>query len=308
MSIKRLIAIAPILIAIAADAFCANANDIIRRAEVAGRFVSYRGTKVTSIYFGGDYVESTLKIIHKMPNLTRMEFFTPTPMTGFLVVQNKDHIWTYNPAEGEWEEKPALAKIASDNANLELIRNYDLRIVGKDQIAGRNAYVVYAVPKSSADVSKRLWIDSNYYLVMRSQAEDRHGAVLNSSKYINIDFNPKDIPASAFVVHGRVRTCPKQASVRFQVLLPKYLPSGYRLNATSTITVNGVSCSHMQFFNGSNVISLFQREAKSRQGNVPASVKSKVTKVLTWSRNGMSFTLIGDVPSLELKKIADSIP
>ncbi len=65
------------------------------------------------------------------------------------------------------------------------------------------------------------------------------------------------------------------------------------------------TCVHIQFSNSSNLISLFERKGVGERE--PAPVKSKVTNVLTWSRKRIVFTLIGDVHSSELRKIAASM-
>ena len=63
-------------------------------------------------------------------------------------------------------------------------------------------------------------------------------------------------------------------------------------------------CAHLRFSNGANTISLFQRPA--RKDSSPLPITSKITNVHAWTRDGMVFTLMGDLPRIELKKIADS--
>jgi len=85
---------------------------------------------------------------------------------------------------------------------------------------------------------------------------------------------------------------------------PSHLPAGYKLIRTASLCVNGFSCSHLQFSNGVNTISIFQHRA-GKEAPVQ-KVDSKVTNVLTWARDGMQLTIMGDLPRAELQKVADS--
>jgi len=114
------------------------------------------------------------------------------------------------------------------------------------------------------------------------------------------------ISPALFKISGKIRPAPKNPiHVGFKILKPSFLPKGYRLVGCSCATFDDISCAHMQFSNGANTISLFQRRA-GREAP-PAPVHSKVTHVLTWAHSGMQFTLMGDLPRPQLRKIADSV-
>lgn len=69
--------------------------------------------------------------------------------------------------------------------------------------------------------------------------------------------------------------------------------------------VDGRCYAHLQYSNGANIISLFER--KSTRGSTPPKTQQKIEAVMSWVDGGVLFTLIGDVSSSELKKIASSI-
>lgn len=263
--------------------------------------------KVARLYFGGAYTTSTLKILHQKPDKTRTDYFSPGCVAGFIVIQDGSNVFTYLPSLDVWEKKPASEAVSPEALRPDLVKNFDIRLIGSAVVAGRSAYVILATPHNPDETARRLWIDEASYLVIGMQVEDPRGTIVNSSHYTSIELNPTDIGPDAFRITGKVRDVPKPARVEFESLVPKYLPSGYRLYVSTSITVNGASCAHMQFSNGSNVISLFERRGEDAIDRSPVPHKSNVTSVLTWSRDGIVFTLIGDVAHKELVKIADSM-
>ena len=139
---------------------------------------------------------------------------------------------------------------------------------------------------------------------MRTQVEDPRGVVLNSSRYSSIEINPRNISPSLLKVNGRIKNASAPAGCPFKLIRPTYLPRGYKLVGMSMISVNGLSCAHIQFSNGSSVISLFERRTDCESPQ--AQMTSKTMRVITWARNGVLFTLMGGVPRPELRKMAES--
>lgn len=303
---RRSIPIMAVLALTGAGVLAASATDVIERAQTADDRVSYRGMKTATIYSRRGVVESSMKVLHLRPNLTRTEYYTPSALAGIIVVETATDMWRFDPREKVWEQVCTGLAAPADHTAGDLSRNYDVRLVGSDRVAGRSAYVIHAVPKHPGDAVRRLWIDKQFYLIVANQVENGYGRVINSSRYTSIDFNPGDISASAFKVDGNVRNKPDPPSSHFKLVQPTYLPKGYRLLGASWMCVNGRSCAHLQYSNGANTISLFERQddggAKSK-----SPLEGHYTNVLSWSRQGMVFTLISNVPKSELQKIADSV-
>lgn len=279
--------------------------DILRRATNADKHVDYRGKKIATITLGRGSAHVTMKVIHLRPDMTRTEYFSPDALAGIIMIQNGPDLWKYRPGEEAWEQlscpSPSTEVIRSD-----ALRNYDLRLIGTERVAGRVAHVIQAVPHNRGDASHRLWVDKDCDLIIGTQVESDSGAVLRSSRYVSLSVNPGDISRSLFQVSGKMLPAPKSPkSGPDKVLKPAYLPNGYKLVSTSRLNLNGFCCAHLQYSNGASAISLFQQRAS---GEAPKGlVKSKVTNVITWVRDGIRLTLMGDISKAELKKIADSV-
>ncbi|MCE5314294.1 MAG: MucB/RseB C-terminal domain-containing protein [Armatimonadota bacterium] len=306
MIYKKLLPLLIPALFVPATVLAANVDELLHKAEVADKHVSYRGTKNATFYFAGRQTSARFKVVHMMPDLTRTEYFSPEALSGMIVIQDGARFWKYCPRQSVWEESACRLTMPLDAIYEKTLENYEIRLVGTDNVAGRTTYVIQALPRSRLDSARRVWIDKDCYLVMRSQVESPHGAIVNSSDFATIEINPGNISKSAFAVKGKIRPACRARKGHCDVTKPKYLPKGYRLVGVSTLSADGCCSAHMQFSNGANVISLFQRRAS--KNSPPTRVKSKITKVLTWARHGVQFTLMGDVPMSELRKIADSTP
>ena len=284
----------------------ANATDVLSRAEEADRHVSYRGVKTATVSFRGGAATAVLKVIHLCPDKTRTQYFSPAVMAGIILVQDGPDIWKYIPREDVWEHftfapPPPISLIRRD-----ALRNYDVKLVGTEQVAGRTAYVIHAMPRNLGEAAHRMWVDREFYLMIGTQVEDDSGTVVRSSRYVSLQLNPEDISPSMFEVHGKIRPRASHSTcIRIRMLKPSYLPAGYRLIGSSRLCMRGYDCAHLQFGNGANMISLFERKANHEAPCQP--VASKVTNVLVWARGGMQFTIMGDLSRAELQKIADSV-
>ncbi|MHB9038021.1 MAG: sigma-E factor regulatory protein RseB domain-containing protein [Armatimonadota bacterium] len=306
MTHKKCLLVLILMLFAPAIAFAANVGELLKKAEVADKHVSYRGMKVASFCFAGEQTSARFKVVHLVPDQTRTEYYSPDVLSGMIVIQDGPRFWKYCPKRDMWEESACRMTLSLDSIHEEALQNYDLRLVGMDNVAGRTTYVIHAVPRSRLDSARRVWVDKDCYLVMRSQVESPQGAVVNSSNFTTIEINPSDISRSAFEVKGKIRPARKSEDPRFGIVKPTYLPKGYSLVGVSSLSVNGCCSAHLQFCNGANIISMFQRRAQKDSPITP--VRSKVTNVLTWARSGMHFTLMGDVPVSELRKIANSTP
>jgi outer membrane lipoprotein-sorting protein len=297
-----------IIVAILAPAavFSATATDVLRRAEVADRYVSYRGVKSATVSLGCRTATAILKTIHLKPDKTRTEYFSPAPLAGVILIDNGEEVWKYDPREEAWEPMFTRVRPPMEAISRQAARNYDIRLVGTDEVAGREVYVIHADPKREGESARRLWIDREFYLIVGTQVESPSGKIVNSARFTRVEFNPDDISPSIFKPSGKIKSVSASTGpTKFAVAKPTYLPDGYRLVSLSRVNVNGCSSTLLQFSNGINTVSLFQQKANGKTR--PKQFKGGLMNVIAWNRSDMHFTLMGDLPRPDLKKIADSV-
>lgn len=285
-------------------AFGAGAADIAQRAHNADSSVNYRGIKTACVWLNGVGTSSVVKIVHMKPDMTRKEYFSPRALAGTIVIMGGPDVWRYRPQNQAWEQihLPVLGPSRS-NYN-RAFDNYDVQLIGSEKVAGRDAYLIRAVSKREGDVTHRIWVDKGSYLTLRTQTETVGGRVVSLSRFTSIEINPHDISPAAFAVTGKVKGASKPARVDFRVEKPSYLPKGYRLVGLASVSANRHCCAHLHFSNGANTISLFER--RTDVASPAPRVPEKLPTIVTWTRDGILFTLIGELSRGELRKIADS--
>lgn len=289
-----------------AAVLAATATDVLRRAEVADRYVSYRGMKSATVSLGSRTATATLKVIHLKPDKTRTEYFAPAPLAGVILVDNGSEVWKFHPKEEAWEPMFTRVRPPMEAISRQAARNYEIRLVGTDEVAGREVYVIHAEPKREGESARRLWIDREFYLIVGTQVESPSGKVVNSARFTRVEFNPDDISPTIFRPSGKIKSVSASAGPPgFAAAKPSYLPDGYRLVSISCVNVNGCSSTLLQFSNGVNTVSLFQQKANGK--TPPKQLKGSLVNVLAWNRSDMHFTLMGDLPRPDLQKIADSV-
>ncbi len=286
------------------NVFATNATEILIKAENAESKVSYRGIKTADVSVYGRSVQSKVKVIHKKPFYTRREYLSPCTLAGTILLQKKNELWRYCPSKGFWELITKKAPISRFTPITQTaIRNFNVELVGIDSVAGRSVYVIRAEPKYTGEAIHTLLIDREHFLVLGTREIGPMGRT-SKSQYISIEFNPKNISNSLFEVDTKTSTRTAPSKEQFVVVKPTYLPRGYVQIGYESITINGKTTFHLQYSNGANIISLFERkvDAGTTIGKAQCPPNTKM-----WKDGNILFTLVGDIDSTELDKIKNSI-
>ncbi|MGI6296180.1 MAG: sigma-E factor regulatory protein RseB domain-containing protein [Armatimonadota bacterium] len=285
-------------------ALCANdlAVEIARRAQNAEKTVSYRGIKSVYVTINEKTSASTVKIVHKKPDLTRREFFSPSQCAGAVLIERGPNTWKYDPATKCWEQ---MSWMISNEYHPRVFDNYALKLIGSDKVAGRDAHVLLATPKHGGSRRYKMWVDKQNYLTLKLDTQTASGKTTTSAGFTRIAVEPRDIFPTAFSIPANAHKADCPSCVDFVVRKPAYVPKGYRMIGIGRGIVDGRCYAHLQYSNGANIISLFER--KSSRSTTPPQTPQKIDTVMSWVNGGVLFTLIGEVSSPELKKIAASI-
>lgn len=285
-------------------AFGATAADIVERSHEAEKHVSYRGVKNACVWLNGTPTRSALKVVHLKPDKTRKEYFSPRPIAGTIVILNGTDTLRYRPESHLWEQIRTPFVLSAESRYDRAFRNYDVKLVGIEKVAGRDAYRLRVAPKRRGEIVRNIWVDKYSYLTLKTETSTLKGRKLSTSSFANIQINPKDISPTAFLVTGRVKTAGRAPRVDFRIQKPSYVPKGYRLIGLSSMNANRHRCAHLQYSNGVNLISIFER--KAGDASSAPRLPKKLTNMMSWTNNGVLLTLIGELPRGELRKIADS--
>ncbi|HHV62389.1 MAG TPA: DUF4367 domain-containing protein [Firmicutes bacterium] len=318
-------------------------RDLVRRSMEEGPFVSYEGTQVVVYWFAGGSTACLTRIIHSKPNFTRIEYLPSAGQSYRLVVSDGRFTWRYEPSLRVVFRSPCTSKQDKEGEDFNLLeRNYKFAFLGMDYVAGRQTYVIGIIPRREGNPAKKIWIDSQYPLILRSEDYNSDGALYVLSYFLRIKLL-KNVPGDVFQfrVPKGVKVIPHPGEedivpvdrlrerISFNISLPEEMPPGYVLKGGRLTdldsTIKGV---HLLYTDGLNTISFFERPVPPATGHGtqgktrmipgasreieingrPAQLSNRNdAKVLHWEAMGYSFALIGDVSEETLIKIAESV-
>lgn len=224
-----------------------------------------------------------------------------------------------------------------------LLSNYEVISEGTEQIVGRPTQILQVKSRSIKNLSKKLWIDKETFMPLRREHYNSDGVLTTLTFYtqVNYDVEIKDsdfsLPKGWRIVEAPQnmrRFSQKQISetVGFDIVEPKYLPSGYVLDGFYLFHPmrrgKGV---HIRYVDGLNTISVFEclplhlgrgmgrmrrmqrgmgrmrRMRRGWQGRPKCEfLDNRQGRAIRMMKGDLNITLVADIAEAELQKISDS--
>ena len=304
---------------------------ILKMALDAPRLIDYEGTKIITALRNGRMETVTVAESHKRPNSLRLEYLSPEDVAGRVIVDDGVTARHYEPALNMLFEDHSIQD-AGAAANLTLLaRNYDVVLLGTDEVIGRQAYVLSLTPHGTG-VQRQLWVDRLTGTVLRSEDRDASRGLVLSTYFSRISFSlnlPEAYfryrpPAGARVVAlqsvatGTLNPAQLQQQVGFPVLVPPALPEGYTFRGGAVSRFGSLVSAYLRYSDGGNIISVFEAPAGSIGWptiGLPVRVQSQpgrfidlgYFRVLIWEQRGLRITVVGTAPSETLMLVAGQL-
>jgi len=258
-------------------------------------------------------------VYEKAPGKLRMTVVAPEDQRGRLCVSDGTVEWQYSPdrQRAVRRQLPPPEYIRQRRlADLEnLTRGMNIHYLGTETIAGRRAHVVCVCTRGGSPL-KKTWVDTEYFVALKTQRFDTQGRVKLSMYYTAINFQPtytagmfEFTPPAGCTVHEasdlpeRMPLAEAERRAGYRAVLPGYLPPGYsfKSDAVAVIPLQGKLMLWLSFSNGADSFSIFQR---------PRGVRLEPRQVyhaLDWSSGNYAFTLVGQLSRTEMIKVRDSM-
>lgn len=105
--------------------------------------------------------------VFKKPNKMRMY----NKETGILVVSNGEKMWIYDEKKNEVvvmdvgkykQVNPDYGQLVKD-----MLKRYDVKLLGSEKVAGRDCYVVQLIPKNNKEVEAKMWVDKEFWCPLK---------------------------------------------------------------------------------------------------------------------------------------------
>lgn len=301
-------------------------QQILRQMFRAELEVPLEGVQVTKDKRGRELRQ---KVSKKPPRFLRVEVLSLGPRRGEVLVRNGEMQWHFRLRPTKTVVQQPIASGDSITPHKlafhfeRLRRNFTPEYVGTEKVAGREAYVIAIKPNNSDLPTRRVWVDTEKFVVLKREQRASDGTLIQSVEFETVNFTPEfsretfefTPPPDAKVVREEWNVVPNmralQSNAPFTPAVPRYRPQGFQLQnaAIRKVKTNEPPEIWLRYSDGLNGFSVFQRRLPSNAS--PLSVKPRplptLRSGLVWTKDGYLFTIVGELPEPELRRIAQSI-
>ena len=309
----------------------ANATSSLRHAYESAHRTDYAGKVTTTVYYCGREISIRSGIRHNGPE-ERIEYLSG-PLSGVVVVARGGETRTYRPNTRQILVSRAASR-RSEGEELELLlRNYAVLAAGEGRVAGRPVNIVDLTSKHPGNPSKRLWIDRETGIVLKSEDRSAAGELRSRMEFTEISYG-KPAAGAAFepTADGGPRWVEKERdheisraelekAVGIKVAFPQHVPAGYVLDSITLYSCEcecGHKAAHLRYTDGLNSISIYETPSHTSCSKHICSIHcapngrcevrdARQARVATTSSGGRSVVVVGDLPEEEIAKVAKSI-
>ncbi|MDE2312995.1 MAG: hypothetical protein KGL04_02320 [Elusimicrobia bacterium] len=307
-----------------------DAVEALRRS-LEGPAVSYQGEVKIVNHSRQTRERSSLvmDVFWAGPSRYRREIRDTSESLGQVIVADGKNEWIYSPNDKKaWEGPLPEGSRSEIESEVRLISaNYDIKLSPGRRIAGRPTWLLEFKSRATGALVRRLWLDRQYWLSLESELFRPNRKIGSAMRFTSVSFGPK-LAADLFTFKPHAewkiisRLNPESiAGKGAGRILPAWLPSGYVFEGEDALRGGQNPVWHDRFSDGINILSFFQCSDDVRldfgsTGAQPVSMASTHAKlaqtqdglVLSWSRGGRRFVLIGPLDLETLERIAESVP
>jgi len=321
-------------------------EEILKKTLETEGMINLSGSCYTASFMKPYEFSNNVRVFWKKPNRIRMEYFAGDTLR-MIFITTKDKSWQFSPADNIVffkELSPQTKEVEKRKQDL-LLSNYDVKITGRESIAGRDAIVIKVGCKYPSRPSKKIWIDDKTDVILKSEQYNSNGDLMLLTYFKRVNYNPflDDIhfrPPQGRIIRLVSENETKSFSpedlskmVGFKVVLPSFLPEGYTLEGCYLYRCGcGVDMAHLRYFDGLNSISIFQGKKdcpicsedqrrgffRRRMGMMGRRgmrcaprecelLEQRQERVSAFTDRDLRFVIIGDISEKELNKLAQGL-
>lgn len=258
----------------------------------------------------------------------RTEYTSPPFMKGEIMVDDGRVMSHFIPKTNVIEKRSSrLGDMQIRTAQIsEKLNRGQLRIdlVGRDEIAGRTAYVIEIRPEHRPEGRiRKFWVDRENWVKLKTEDIAPNGTVESTSYYTKMSF-VDSIPDAKFRLdRSGVRVKQEegpspmmtqkraQQLVRFRILKPSYLPSGFKPIGAAVVPFRGGKSIVLRFSDGVNTFSLFQTPDRILPRRFLDRLEEGPLRsgrdTYSWRKGNLNLTIVGSLTKEQIKLVADSV-
>jgi len=287
-------------------------QDWLNHMGAAVQSTSYEGTVIRI----KDGKTEALKVVHTIKDGVIMEKVVAQEGNGLEIIRNGNEVHCILPDRKsvfveEWDDQSTLFSTLP-SSEIRFGNEYDVAIVRKERIAGREAIMLAIRPHDGYRYGHRIWLDTETSFPLQTQLIS-DGAAIEQVKFAEITLN-HEIHASALAPSystehftwlrqpsGHVGTVVEASWVSDE------LPAGFRVVSAHEETMEGSDevVTHILFSDGLANVSVF---IAASSGNLAAgSARVGGSNSYGVEHGDFEITAIGEVPAMTVEQIATSM-
>ncbi|MCX9012779.1 MAG: outer membrane lipoprotein carrier protein LolA [Candidatus Methanoperedens sp.] len=201
-----------VLLAVITIAFISGCTENISAEQIVQKMKEkhdnikdFSATMILTSSLGGKVETMKVKIMNKMPSMSRLEYLEPAEIAGQVAVSDGRTFWMYNPNKKEvikMDIQETSMTFEQDYAKSikELLSQTDISYKGTDKFDGRDVYLITSTPKDGGiwqGMRFNLWVDSETWMPLKMDTIDKNDNLLTSVEYRDVKYNT-GIPDTEF--------------------------------------------------------------------------------------------------------------
>ncbi|MFA6666064.1 MAG: sigma-E factor regulatory protein RseB domain-containing protein [Armatimonadota bacterium] len=293
-----------------------DADRLVRMSYKAQETASYSCRINTIMQDRGKRLISEADI-YKDGRATRINYLSG-PAAGTSVIDNGRTIMRFVPVER------LVYVIAPERENLSLmLSNYSPEPAGRGMVAKRSCFIIRLAPIHKGNPWKKLWIDRDSYLTLRTDSYNSDGRLISSTELHSVNCRPQSPKLFAVPKGWKTRQIsygaisldllPVSSKAGVKPVRPGYIPKGYKFAGYGlTKPSPPIECVTLRYTNGLNSITLMETKGKCT-GRKPCCKtdcmfsKRRHARMVQRHFKGLNIVLISDIAKGELIKMAESL-
>jgi sigma-E factor negative regulatory protein RseB len=285
-------------------------------------WLNHMGTAVQSTSYEGtvirmqDGTAEALKVVHTVKDGVIMERVVAQEGNGLEIIRKGNEVHCILPDRKsvlveEWDDQSTLFSTLP-TSDIRIGSDYDVAIVRKERVAGREAILLAIRPHDGFRYGHRIWLDTETSFPLQTQLLS-DGTAIEQVKFADITLN-HEIHASALEPSYSTEnfTWLRQPSGHNGSLIETswisdQLPSGFLVVATHEETMAGSDelVTHILFGDGLANVSVFIVANSGKLVAGPARVGGSSS--FSVEHGDFEITAIGEVPAITVEQIATTM-
>jgi hypothetical protein len=249
-------------------------EEILSQAMAAESTVDYVGKQIVILWHHPRNIVFEERVIHQSPATHLIELLAPADISP---PRDRQRRMLPPPPPQKlqdlWETDTQL-----------LLRNYTIDVSEGEPVAGQSTYLLKINPKFAARPQKKVWLDAQYYTILRLENYDIIEQMSFLSVYTTIDYDSASVAKHLELYlkkqaekelegvpnrprpyqHETVSFAEAEKQFGAQLPQPSNLPLGFQLQGISVMTYRGKGV-HFKYTDGLAVLSLFVSKADDEE-------------------------------------------